>query len=216
VLSNKNDATEIAADSGGKMPTAIDSSNLTRRRFLAVASTAAAASSMSVGTELGSSQSTPVQVHYVVTIDVRSGSFSYTVSPKGDPHNLEVNRGDEVKWLVKTSGPKHRGAALFIKTTPFIDAHGNPVRPFHWSDTDETSTGYSAGLAQNKGTHEYCVAVFDENTGQLYLDDPKIIVGGAALDARAEIIEAEGELKDVREKILSIEKKLGNATQKLK
>jgi hypothetical protein len=195
-----------------------DVTNVTRRRFLTVAGTVAATSSFSVGKDSSLSQTVPAPtpVKYLVTIDVRSGSISYSVSPTIDPHIMKVNVNDEITWQVKSAGshPKHHAAVLFIATTPFLDTNGQPATTFQWSDSDDANIGVGGGKTQTKGTHEYCVAVFDKAKGKLYLDDPKIIVGGT-VDAKGQIVEAESELRAVRAKIESIENALRTAIPKL-
>jgi plastocyanin len=194
-----------------------DASNLSRRKFLAVAGTVAAANSLAVGKDVGSAQtttqSTPVSpVHYLVTItvDVANNSISYdalnkdTGKPAPMPNNsLTVMPGDEVKWTARTSGHRYRASVRFTTTTPFA------VKEFKWSE-NQTGGGNTQGGAAN---HYYLVAVFDKDTQEVYSDDPKIIVGGASV--KAEIIEAESELQAVKEKIDSIDAILNNAIGQL-
>src|SRR6266481_5615502 len=143
-----------------------DASNVSRRHFLTVAGGVAAAGSLVSGKEsaLALVPSDPMtSVHYLVTIDVRSGSISYAVSPPIDPHNMHVHTVDEIKWQVKSAGPnpQHKAAILFIATTPFADPTGHPTHTFQWSEQDDATGGFGGGQAQLHGSHEYCVAVFD-------------------------------------------------------
>jgi hypothetical protein len=190
-------------------------SNVSRRRFL-VASTVAATSSFVVGKDSNLGQPVPTPpsppVHYLVTIDVTTDPISYTAENKDTltgvpmPNNsLTVNKGDEVKWQAKTAGPnaKHRGHIRFTTTTPFA------VKEFRWSEN-----GFGGGYTKNAGTHYYCVGVFDKLKQEVYADDPKIIVGGT-FDAKAEVEEAESEVREVKEKIESIENLLKKAIEKL-
>jgi hypothetical protein len=198
------------------MSTNSDASNVSRRRFLAVAGSVAATSSFVLGKDSNSGQPNPTPrpppVHYLVTIDVTSDPISYTAENTDTstsvsmPNNsLTVNNGDEVKWQAKTAGPnaKHRADIRFTTTTPFA------VREFKWSEN-----GFGGGVTQNVGTHYYCVGVFDKVKQEVYADDPKIIVGGT-LDAKKEVVEAESELKEVKEKIESVESLLRKAIEKL-
>jgi hypothetical protein len=204
------------------MPRNLDVPNINRRRFLAVAGSVAAASSLAVGQNVDPPQSSPLTatpVHYVVTIDVASGSVIYSVSPPTvDPHNMCVTDVDEIKWKVISAGPspRHLVAIQFLITTPFVGAHGHPVSSFQWSEKDDaTAVGFGGGLAQTIGTHEYCVAVYDEVAHKLYLDDPKIIVGTGHLDVKRKVIEAERGVREAREKLESIENILTNVIQKM-
>jgi len=190
-----------------------DASNVSRRHFLAVAGSVAAATSLAVGKDAGSSQTSPalVPVHYVVIIHVTSGSISYsaqntdTAQDVPMPNNcLTVNKGDEVKWKADT-GPrgKYRATVRFTTTSPFS------VSEFKWSENH-----HEGGNTLTAGTYYYCVGVFDKVKGEIYADDPKIIVGGT-FDAKAEVEEAQRELKEVKEKIGSIEGVLSQAIDKL-
>jgi len=194
-----------------------DASNVSRRRFLAAAGSVAVVSPFAAGKDSSVTQSSPPPaVSYLVTIDVTSGAISYAVSPPMDPHSMHVNNVDEIKWRVTSAlpNPKHQIAILFINTTPFVDNSGHPTRAFQWSEKDDATGGFGGGTAKTKGTHEYSVAVFDGVTQKLYLDDPKIIVGGT-LDAKAEVVEAESELNEVKEKLESVENLLRQAIEKL-
>jgi hypothetical protein len=197
------------------MSKTFDASNVSRRKFLAVASTVAAASSLAVGKDSQSAQAsaaTVLPVHYLVTIDVTTGSVSYSALNKDTqqdvpmPNNsLTVNAGDEVKWQANTTGPKprHRAGIRFTTTTPFA------VKEFKWSENKS-----DGGNTQNAGTHPYCVGVFDKVKQEVYFDDPKIIVGGG-VTVKAEIVEAKSELNEVKEKIESIEMLLSKAIEQL-
>jgi hypothetical protein len=190
-----------------------DAQTVSRRRFIAVAGSVAATSSFVVGKESNFAQPVPqptAPVHYLVTIDVTNDPISYTAENKDTstgvpmPNNsLTVNKGDEVKWQAKTAGPnaKHRAHVRFTTTTPFS------VQEFKWSEN-----GFGGGYTQNVGAHYYCVGIFDKVRQEVYADDPKIIVGG---DAKADVEKAESELREVREKIGSIENILKNASEKL-
>jgi hypothetical protein len=131
-------------------------------------------------------------------------------------HNMNVNNVDEIKWQALSVGPhpKHHVAVLFITSTPFLDSHNNPIRSFQWTESDDANGAFGGGQVQTPGTHEYCVAVFDGNTQTLYVDDPKIIVG-RPLDAKAEVVEVEKELRQVIEKMESMDSVLKNAIGKL-
>jgi hypothetical protein len=189
-----------------------DVSNVSRRRFLAVAGSVAAASTLAAGSDVESAAVPATPVHYLVTIDVTKNPILYTAQNSDTmttvpmPNNcLTVNNGDEIKWQAQTTGstPKHRAHIHFTTTTPFA------VQDFRWSEG-----GYGGGTTKNTGTHYYCVGVFDKVKQEVYADDPKIIVGGT-LDAKAEIVAAESELREVKEKIGSVENLLRKAVETL-
>jgi hypothetical protein len=197
-----------------------NTSNVSRRHFLAVAGSVAAASSLAVGKEEKSEKppSAPVApVHYLVTmtVDATNNQISYkakntdTDTDVSMPSNaLTVKEGDEVKWRAITSGakPRHRAKVRFTKTSPFKDS------TFTWS---EGHVGGDIIQPLSAGTsYYYCVAVFDKATGDVFADDPTIIVGGN--DASAEIGQAENKLTDVRKQIESVEDLLRDARQKLR
>jgi hypothetical protein len=188
-----------------------EASNVNRRQFLAAAGSVAAAKSLAVGQDLSLAHAPlSAPVLYFVIIHVRNGSLSYTVSPPNDPLNMDVKVNDEIHWKVEfTSHSQFQAAILFRDTTPFVKNDGSALKTFQWSG------GTAGGTAQTQGNHEYCVAVFDKRTQSLCLDDPKIIVGGT-VDAEATIVEAQVELRDVKGKVESIEKKLRKAIEELK
>jgi hypothetical protein len=169
------------------MSTDSDASSVSRRQFLAVASGAAAAGSMSVGNVLASPPppSTPnPPTNYLVTVDVTTRPISYTIpgpsptAPRKRVYRLKVSSNDTVTWEAKTNGPKHRVTVLFLKETPLIDTGNNnqPLYAVHGSESQPALAGKVD--ADASGIFEYSVAVFDDNAGGLtYTDDPKIIVG---------------------------------------
>jgi hypothetical protein len=188
-----------------------DASNVSRRRFLAVAGSVAAASTLAAGSDVesGNPSVAPVTAaHYLVTIDVTQNPNPVYTAKNTDtstsvsmPNNtLTVNNGDEVKWEAKTSGthPRYRAGIRFTPTSPFT------VSDIQWS---ENAPG--GGVTQHTGTFYYCVGVFDHLNHEIYVDDPKIIVGGSP-----PLQEAEFELREVKEKIDSIQRLLKKANEK--
>jgi hypothetical protein len=182
-----------------------DASNVSRRRFLAVAGTVAAASSLAAGNNVESVQASPERAtafHYRVTIDVTKNPICYTAKNQDTlanvpmPNNsITVNVGDEVKWQAITSGthPRHRATIRFTTPSPFN------APEFKWSEN-----GFGGGVTQTPGNFYYCVGVFDQLKGEVYADDPKIIVGGP-VTAKAKVEEAVSELREVRGQVESIE-----------
>jgi len=212
-----------------------DASNVSRRRFLAVAGTMAAASSFAVGREVNSALAPPPppppRPDHLITIDITTvattAKISYWVgTPPQDASNLHVKEGESVMWQAKTGGVSHRLTVLFRKNkTPFADKNG-PVYAFEGSEANE-AIGIGGNIGQvGSHSYKYCVAVFDDATKKTYTDDPKIIVGTGHLDAEAEIGLARDDLKEayaelsskpkLQKKILSIERKLERIVDELK
>jgi hypothetical protein len=191
-----------------------EASNVSRRHFLAVAGSVAAASSFAVGKDGESTKASTVAAkQYVVTIDVTGDQISYSAPGIPDARNLPVNQGDGIKWRVKSAqpNPKHHGAILFPITSPFAGTNGSSLQ---WTENDDATAGYGVGAAQNVGQHKYSVAIYDRVKHKLYLDDPKIIVGSGN-NAITQLMEARKELAEVRGQIASIEKELESAVDKL-
>ena len=191
-----------------------EASNVSRRHFLAVAGSVAAASSFAVGKDGESTKASTVAAkQYVVTIDVTGDQISYSAPGIPDARNLPVNQGDDIKWKVKSAqpNPKHHGAILFPITSPFPGTNGSSLQ---WTENDDATAGYGVGAAQNAGQHKYSVAIYDRVKHKLYLDDPKIIVGSGN-NAITQLMEARKELAEVRGQIVSIEKELESAVDKL-
>lgn len=205
-----------------------DVSNVSRRQFLAVAGTVGAASSVALGEASSFAPAPPpAPVRHPVTIDVTTTNrISYVDGSGHNVYRLTVKAGDGVTWKAKTTGTKHHVTILFLKDTPLIDANNKPVYAVHGSEGDEAGSGIGGMIDPGaSGAYEYYVAVFDNDTGLTYTDDPKIIVGGGGTrDTRTELIEAAGELKQAalssppaqREKIESIENRLEELIDQLK
>jgi hypothetical protein len=155
-------------------------SNVSRRQFLAVAGSVAAASSFAVGKDAGSAQPLPATqtpANPVVTIDITKAPISYSASGH-NAYRLKAKNRDIVKWQAITSSTDHRVTILFLKDTPFSDGNKKPVYAFHGSQDDEKKKGIGGTIDDDaSGTYEYSVAVFDDKTNLTYTDDPKIIVG---------------------------------------
>jgi hypothetical protein len=189
-----------------------EASNVSRRHFLAVAGSVAAASSFAVGKDGESTKASTVAAkHYVVTIDVTGDQISYSAPGIPDARILPVNLGDDIKWKVKSAppNPKHHGAILFPITSPFAGTNS-----LQWTENDDATAGYGVGTAQNVGQHKYSVSIYDRVKHKFYLDDPKIIVGSGN-NAITQLMEARKELAEVRGQIVSIEKELESAVDKL-
>jgi len=214
-------------------------SNVSRRRFLAVAGGVAAANSFATGKALSPAVPPPPPTTYLVTIDITANPISYTYTTTGvggvhKANRLKVNESDIVKWKVKTflsTGYKYHMTILCVRETPLADTHGNPMFAIHGSEVEADAGAVMAIIdADTSGTYEYYVAVTDVPTGKTYSDDPKIIVGGSGtLEQREELIkdahqliaaarkleDAAGSNHALNEKIESIEKELEEVVGKL-
>jgi plastocyanin len=173
------------------MPRNSNASNVSRRQFLAVASSVAAVSSLAVAK--ASSLEPPSPEDPSVVIDITTSPISYSVAGH-HAYRLNADPGDRVTWTAKTTGPKHHLAILFLKETPLVDASNRPMYAVHGSEIDEAGSGIGGTIDNDAlGTYEYYVAVFDNATNLTYTDDPKIIVGTG--NAEAQINLARGDLK---------------------
>lgn len=216
-------------------------SNVSRRRFLAVAGGVAAANSFAKGEALGSPvPPPPPPTTNLVTIDITTNplSYSYTIMNGGGTahkaNRLKVNGLDTVKWNVKTSvttGYKYHVTILCVRETPLADTNNNPVFAIQGSEVEADAGKVMAKIDTDAtGTYEYYVAVTDDKTGKTYTDDPKIIVGGSGtFEQKKELIrdahqligeahkleDAAGSNHVLREKIESIEKELGGVLDEL-
>jgi len=209
-----------------------DKSMLSRRNFVVVAGTAAATTVLGCGTVSGTAKSLlspPTAADYAVTIDLLpNNKLVYKVQgTTADP--LPVNVGKTITWRVNPSGKKYHIAILFKnKKTPLVDLHGTPLNAVHGSDQDEGTlkVGGTVGPAAQGHRYKYAVAVFDDDTGATYSDDPKIIVGTGSDDAIQELSSALEEVKEAvvalkdrpkpEEKAKSIESQLNKLIDELK
>lgn len=202
------------------MPTDPNASDVTRRRFLAVAGSAVA-SSVVLANAGETAEALPLPTNpntYTITVhaDVPNKKLKYEAKDangkvQADP--LYVDVGDSVIWVVKSHGQKHNATISFKQgTTPFNQAD------FDWNEQDEASAS-----GKNSGTikvgddicYPYSIAVFDPDLNLVYVDDPTIIVGGDGIEASAKIMHARTELEAVTSKIQSIEKTLTKAVDQL-
>jgi hypothetical protein len=179
-----------------------DASNVTRRRFLAVAGSVTAASSLVPGkdsTLFAAPPPPPVVADHIVTIDVSDPQhIKYCTPQQRDAYALNVKANQTINWVrVKPLSRFH--LALLFPKTPFVDANG-PVHGFIGSQDDASQGKIGGQIAGTDDDYEYWVIVYDETTGKTYTHDPKIIVGKLN-DAEKEIHLALDDLKVADEKL---------------
>src|SRR5580658_1680840 len=152
----------------------IEAVNVTRRRFLAVAGSVAATSSLVHGEDstlfAAPPPSTPV-ADYPVTIDVSDpNNIKYSTPTQGDASILDkVTTGQTFTWTVKPLSKFH--LAILFPITPF-SVHG-----FMGSQDDAGQGKIGGKITATVGDYKYWVVVHDDATGKTYIHDPKIIVG---------------------------------------
>jgi hypothetical protein len=203
-----------------------DAGNVNRRQFLAAAGTVAAASSFALGQDSDSAQTNHplTAADYVVTINATNlPTISYSAKDgQGNvvhmPNNgLMVSPKDKVRWKVHTRRNHHHLTIGFFNTptTPLVDTSNNPLYSVSGTEADEATNKIGGMIDPNAtGTYKYSVRGKDDDEGTPFTDDPTIIVGH--LSAKAMLIEAQGELKQVKDQIESIEKQLGAVIDELK
>lgn len=183
-----------------------ESSNVSRRHFLAVVGSVAAASPFALGKSVSSAQPPPASspVDYPITIDITTpNTFKYSTPTQSDASVLKnVTANQTFTWAVKTpKAGNYRVTIFFLKKTPFADVNKKPVFAFE-GDSGHGGVGGKISGSPSIGTYKYYVAVFDDESGLTCTDDPKIIVGDGD-DARTEIALALGDLKDADAKLTS-------------
>ena len=200
----------------------VDAANVTRRRFLGVAGSVAATSSLVLGDDstLFAAPPSPTPVaNYPVTIDVSNPSnIKYSTPAQGDASTVDkVTTGQTFTWTVKPLSKFH--LAILFPKTPF-SVHG-----FMGSQNDASQGKIGGKITASVGCYKYWVVVHDDATGKTYIHDPKIIVG-RGFDAVDEIDFALDDLKvaddklskkpKLQERIHAVEKELKDIIRQLK
>lgn len=181
-----------------------ESPSVSRRKFLAVAGSIAAAKSLALENRSAVALAlAPSPTPYFVTIDVTQDPIAYTISqptPGKNAYHLNVSPSDIVNFTVNSSGAsqKHSVAIFFPNDSPFVDNKGRPLYEFLWTETEEGSNALNVD-PDGKGAYEYRVIVFDKSNGKIHRDDPKIIVGsgGKLPDAGAKLAEQRKNLEQI-------------------
>jgi hypothetical protein len=199
----------------------VDAANVTRRRFLAVAGSVAATSSLVPGKDstLFAAPSPPTPVaDYPVAIDVSDPTnIKYSTPAQGDASTLDkVTTGQTFTWTLKPLSKFH--LAILFPKTPF-SVHG-----FMGSQDDASQGKIGGKITATVGGYKYWVIAHDDATGKTFIHDPKIIVG-RGFDAEDEIDFALDDLKvadeklskkpELQERIHAVEKALNDIIHQL-
>jgi hypothetical protein len=143
---------------------------------------------------------------WIVTISVSGASEAPTYSVKSTPANaptcskahptqgtngdVYVCQNDKVYWTAATkkdSNGKMQSEMFILHEDSILDKTGAtyPTHGFHARDGGQD--GGSIDPDYDSGDpHEYYVFVFDKLTQQMYVDDPKIIIGTGTVDEVSE------------------------------
>ena len=159
---------------------------------------------------------TPIKVHFVTT----GGAWKITYTVGATPAKcFKVSPGQTVIWQAATSNTAHRTTIFFLPNhTPFVDRNNNPVHAFHGSNTDESTGGQEIGshatIGAASGSYEAYIAVFDDNSGLTYTDDPKIIVGRPG--EGEELTDIKEHVEDIQQQLKEVEEQLVEAIRRSK
>lgn len=201
--------------------------NVTRRRFLALGSVAAATGPLAPGkvsTLFAALPPPPPVADYPVTIDVTDPhNFKYSTPSQSDASTLDkVTSGQTFTWVVKDLSKYH--LTIIFPKTPFVEASG-PVHIFTGSQDDASQGKLGGTIKATSGEYKYWVVVQNDVAGGIYTADPKIIVGrgfGAedeidfALDDLRAADEKLSKKPEMQERIRTIEKQLKEIAHQLK
>jgi hypothetical protein len=120
-----------------------------------------------------------------------------------DAPNLTVCPNDLILWVASTapgsSGKKKNELFIFHEDAILLDGDGNSVQTLHSSNGVPTG-----GTVDPRATllgHEYYVVVYDKSNKKWYMEDPKIIIGGAQVPPLMEDIQ-----KNCKQLILLLDK----------
>ncbi|MGC1451709.1 MAG: hypothetical protein WA830_16880 [Candidatus Sulfotelmatobacter sp.] len=177
------------------------------------------------------------QTTWLVTVDVTSGSDTptYQIIPtegtgdtcdptqknKGTSGDIYVCPDDTIYWTAKTkkdgNGNMHHHMIIRQEDDILDKAKGgDPIHVFHAREGKQD--GGPIDDTAGYGEHEYSVFIFDKNGPELYVNDPKIIIGGTTLED--ELVRLEKNLTPLLAKIANdpkaseIEKRLAAKVQK--
>jgi len=147
--------------------------------------------------------SAEAQTTWLVLVDVSSGNDTptYLVSPQNadtcDPsHKSQGNNGDvyvcpndTVLWMAKSKQDnqtkmQHHHLIIAQEDGILVKTPGSdPIHIFHAHEGGRDGGAiYEPVPPDGPENHEYSVFVFDKVANYLYVDDPKIIIGGTRLE----------------------------------
>jgi hypothetical protein len=149
------------------------------------------------GQESAKAQTKIVAQAWDVTVNVTTGDTHYEVVPdQTNPNNfsckfapsdekasekvLRVCPNDTVKWHAITqqdgSGKLKSQMIILCEDDIIINSQLNAAHTFKAQDGATDGGGIYAGVSYDV-PYEYSVFVFDKNAKQVFIDDPKIIIG---------------------------------------
>lgn len=126
-----------------------------------------------------------IRTTWTVTIDVSSGNedptYSYDRTPGScgnsqTAKDLYICDGDTVKWRVKSKGGKDR-LRIYQDDSILNDDNDSETKRFDAADGNATKGGQTNDNVILLRPYKYSVAVYNKSTGDLFIDDPQIIVG---------------------------------------
>jgi hypothetical protein len=121
---------------------------------------------------------------YSVDYSPPTGGCKYA-KPGQVPTNLNVCLGDTVTWKANTkpgSAGGEKSEMFVIHEDAVIFKNGAATRSFHAKDGNSDGGVIPSPITASLGSHEYYVFVLDKVTQQVYVDDPKIIIGTGSDD----------------------------------
>lgn len=141
------------------------------------------------------------QTTWLVTVDVTSGSDTPTYQitategtgntcdptqkNKGTNGDIYVCSDDSIYWTAKTKadGNGNMHHHMIIRQEDGIldkGKGGDPIHVFHAREGKQD--GGPIDDTADYGEHEYSVFIFDKKGPELYVNDPKIIIGGTTFE----------------------------------
>jgi hypothetical protein len=137
--------------------------------------------------------SVKAQTTWTVTVDVSSlnkkpvykvgltasgaNPCPYTAQDQSHPEALKVCPGDKVLWTATTSSGTY-DMYVYLEDAKLIST-GGLVHV-----TPASSVGGTVSSLKPAGSYEYYVAIVDQTSGRLFIDDPKIVIGtGTNMDS---------------------------------
>ena len=174
-------------------------------------------------------QSSQAQTEWTITIDATGNHpkpAGYKVSRRdigvpcgytnNDATQLYVCPKDTVLWVASTApgssgaGKKKNELFIFHEDQILLDSDGNSVQTLHSSDG--AAIGGTIDPSAIPLGHEYYVVVYDRSNKKWYVEDPKIIIGGAVV---ADLIQNIQKNCDQLSPLIEKDKNLGDKNKDL-